>query len=45
MQLNYASVLAANNQVDQAKELLNNMLKKATKEKSEQLIREQLDQL
>jgi putative PEP-CTERM system TPR-repeat lipoprotein len=45
VQLNYATALAANNQVEQAKELLNNMLKKATKEKSKRLIRDQLDQL
>jgi thioredoxin-like negative regulator of GroEL len=45
VQLNYATALAANNQVEQVKELLNNMLKKATKEKSKRLIREQLDQL
>jgi tetratricopeptide (TPR) repeat protein len=45
VQLNYATALASNNQVEQVKELLNNMLKKATKEKSKRLIRDQLDQL
>jgi putative PEP-CTERM system TPR-repeat lipoprotein len=45
VQFNYASILAANNQVDKAKELLNDMLKKTTKEQTKQLIREQLDQL
>jgi thioredoxin-like negative regulator of GroEL len=45
VQLNYATALAVNNQVEEAKEVLNNMLKKATKEKYKRLIREQLDQL
>jgi thioredoxin-like negative regulator of GroEL len=45
VQLNYATALAANDQVEQAKELLNNMLKKVTNDKSKRLIKEQLDQL
>jgi Flp pilus assembly protein TadD len=45
VQLNYASILVANNQGDKAKELLNTLLTKASNEKTKQLIREQLDQL
>ena len=45
VQFNYASVLAANNQVAKAKEWLNDMLKKATTDESKQLIEDQLEQL
>jgi predicted Zn-dependent protease len=45
VQLNYASILVANNQGDKAKELLNTLLTKTSNEKTKQLIREQLDQL
>lgn len=45
VQFNYASVLAANNQVDKAKKLLNDMLETATREQTKKLIREQLEQL
>ncbi len=45
VQLNYASILVANNQSNKAKELLNTLLTKASNEKTKQLIREQLDQL